>query len=296
MISHPIARPFVRIAKEPLFQFLLLGGLLFLADRYVVSKQDNPRSILVDQARRTELAAIFEEGQGRAPSPKEMQELIVKWTQNEVLYREALQMKLDQGDDMIRQRLILKIRNVLFNNIVTQAPRDEQLRQWFEQRRNDYDQPETFDVEQFQITKAHDAEAAEAVARALGSGDVPEEQLDQVRHYERRPPSNLSFLFGEEGASRLAGAEVGQWLVVRSEQGWHAARVTARHPAEPADFDKVRNRILREWRDASKKADLSGALRDIVEQYDIRVVGDDRPTPGATLSKLSLTPGRGAEP
>lgn len=276
----------LRVIREPLLQFFVLGALLFAVNRYAVGREDNPRRIVIDAERREELASIFQEGQGRRPSPEELQDLIVQWTQNEVLYREARQMRLDEGDDMIRQRLILKMRNVLFSNIVTDAPPVDELRAWFEAHRDRYDAPETFDVEQFRIPEA-DGETAGKVATELGSDPVSERYRSELRRYERRPRKNLDVLFGEQGTSKLIGTPQGSWVTIQTKQDWHLGRITHRYAAVPAEFEKVRGRVFSEWKDAARKADLSGALKEIVDQYDIRVVAGPEPTPAASLTKLS---------
>lgn len=266
-----------RLSTEPLLHFLVLGALLFAADRYVVGSADDPRRIVIDAKRRSELVGIFEEGQGRPPEPEELQELIVQWSQNEVLYREALSMGLDRGDEMIRQRLILKLRNVLFGNIVVDPPSEAQLRSWFEENRARYDRPASFDFEQFQLPEGTTQESARELAQVAGAGDVPKEYEGGLRDYGARPRANLVALFGEEDADRLVGSQGADWVPVSTDRSWHLARVTRRLPAVPGRFDNLRSQIVREWRDYARKADLAGALKLIVGRYDILVVGGSEP-------------------
>jgi len=146
--------------SQPLIQFLFLGAVIFAVDRGVNAGKEDPRSILIDDAKYAAIAGIFQDNQGRAPSEQEMAALTIQWAQNEVLYREGRLMGLGEGDEMIRQRLILKLRNVLFNRVVTEAPTEEVLRAWFEDNRAKYDRPETFDIEQFQVGDSNAKEEA----------------------------------------------------------------------------------------------------------------------------------------
>lgn len=272
----PPQSTFQRVVREPLLQFMLLGALLFIADRNLPKPADNPRRIVIDADRRAELVAIFEEGQGRSPTPEEMQDLIVTWSQNEVLYREARLMGLDRGDEMIRQRLILKLRNIVFGNVVVPTPNEAELRAWFEAHRDQFDRPERYDFEQFALGEDPGQRAqAQALASELGRGDAPAERVDDVRRYAARPRENLSDLFGEEDAARMLAQE-GAWVVVDTDRGVHLARVTARHPAAPAEFDTVRSRVARGWKEDARKASLSESLKAIVEQFEI-VVAPDAP-------------------
>ncbi len=258
----------MKLLREPLVQFLCLGVLIFAVDRYVLVTSDDPRRILIDDRRYAELVDIFEEGQSRLPTEEEIQELMVKWAQNEVLYREARSMGLDLGDEMIRQRLILKIRDILFNNLIIELPEDDELRAWFEDNRIAYDRPELLDFEQFLLGDADQARAGRLAAE-LGSSSRPEEFVDSFRAYGRRPRANLESVFGESGAERLATAAESAWVPVQSDYGTHLARITARYPGEPAVYEVVRAQVAQDWKDAQRKRELSMALSAIVDQYDI---------------------------
>lgn len=256
-----------KLLTEPLVQFLVLGAFVVFVNRYVLGNTDDPRRIVFDDARYREIVEIFNDGQGRKPTEAEIEELIVQWTQNEVLYREGLLMGLDKGDEMIRQRLILKMRNILFNNLVTELPPEEELRAWFEENRAAYDRPALFDFEQFRLPDA-DADASSALADELGSGPHPAEFQREHRAYSGRPAINFETAFGADDARRLVDSPDGRWLAVDSEYGWHLARITARVPGEPADFDAVRSAVAQDWIKVMEQKDLNDALMAIVEEYE----------------------------
>lgn len=257
-----------RLFREPLFQFMILGLVVFAVDRYALESADDPRRIVIDDARYGELVEIFRENQGRRPTEEEARELMVTWAQNEVLYREALNMGLDLGDEMIRQRLILKIRDILFKNVITEPPPEDQLQAWFEQNRSAYDRPELVDFEQFLVADL-DFESAAALAASLGDVAHPEEYGAAFRRYPRRPLSNLKAAFGDEDGQRLIDGDEDRWLAVQSDYGWHLARITARYAGEEADFPAVRTRVAQDWLEAARKQELANTLSSIVEQYEI---------------------------
>jgi hypothetical protein len=262
---------FPGVFREPLVQFLLLGALVFGIDQVAQALIDDPRRIVIDDDRLTELVAIFEEGQGRAPDPEEVEALIVKWTQNEILYREARLMGLDEGDEMIRSRLILKLRNILFNNAVVDAPRDGELQEFFEFNRAAYDVPTRYDFEQFALdTAISDAGAAE-LAESIVDGEPPESQVDAVRRYEQRPAANLAALFGDEAAARLETAPTGTWVPVRGDRGWHLARIIRVHASEPVELEAVRSQVVRDWKKFRNDIQLADQTKAIADRYDILV-------------------------
>lgn len=257
--------------RQPLVQFLLIGALVFAADWYVNGRQNDPRRIVIDDARYAEIAGIFLDNRGREPSDVEMNDLVVTWAQNEVLYREARLMGLDDGDEMIRQRLVLKLRNVLFNRLVADAPDEDALRDWFEANRTRYDVPPSFDFEQFRVGGEEARNQAEALAAKLGTGSPGPAWQDAVRQYPRRPAGNLAVIFGEEDTARLTGAGVGEWVAVSSPAGWHLARVTRRVDGRAAEFDAIRGQVGEDWKAATQEQQLARVLRDIADDYDIRI-------------------------
>jgi hypothetical protein len=261
----------MNLLKQPLVQFLVLGAVIFAVDYIAVGRADDPRRILIDDARYAEIAGIYKDNQGRDPTPDQMSDLVIVWAQNEVLYREARLMGLDKGDEMIRQRLVLKLRNVLFNRLSEPAITETELLNWFEENRDRYDRPATFDVEQFLVGGPEAAETAEALSQSLGSNLPGPDWENEIRYYDGRPESNLALMFGEEDAAKLVSDVSERWISVDSPAGWHLARITKRYPGAPADFEALRTRVGEDWKDQTSRAELAAALRDIADRYDIQV-------------------------
>lgn len=257
-----------KTASEPLVQFLLLGVMVFAIDHYVFVNSDNPRRISVDDQRFEELVDIFRDERGRAPTEDEIEELLVAWTQNEVLYREALTMGLDKGDEMIRSRMVLKLRDVVFNNVIVDLPPEQELKAWFEVNRDAYDRPELIDFEQFPIDDL-DEEGAFAMVEKLADKDAPEQYANIMRRYPGRLDSNLFSVFDEAGAQAMIDAPLGTWVAVQSARGPHLARITHRKPGETVTFDEAKALISDDWRGQERQRQIAEILREIVEQYDI---------------------------
>lgn len=262
-------RFFRRLASEPLVQFLLLGFIVFAIDHYVFVNSDNPRRISVGDDRYLELVSIFEDERGRPPSDDEIDDMLIAWTQNEVLYREALSMGLDRGDEMIRSRMVLKIRDVVFNNVIVDVPADDGLEAWFEANRSAYDRPELIDFEQFPVNDL-DESSASTLAVELGEGEVPEEYESLSRLYRDRIEGNLFSVFDSDGAQAIVDAPLGHWRVARSDRGLHLSRITRRLPGEKVDFQEVRALVKDDWESFERERQIAEALREIVDQYEIR--------------------------
>lgn len=258
------------LLREPLIQFLVLGLLIFAAEQWATGQRNDPHHILVGDAQYEELRQIFVEGQGRDPSASEMKKLIIKWAENEILYREALSMGLDQGDDMIRNRVILKLRDILFNNAIVENPTDSELTSFFEFNRSRYDTPERYDVEQFSVDDVETLAQAQALAQQLNqSGVLPQPYEPVLRRYQQRPASNLATLFGVDVLQQLVQVPSGQWLALEQAGRLRLARITHHYPAEPVALADVHALVVRDWKKFRYDIQLADQTKAIADRYSI---------------------------
>lgn len=267
-----------RLCNEPLVQFLVIGAILFGLNALLTTNKQDPKNIIIDDARIAELSTIFTEGQGREPSSEELQRMLIKWTQNEIFYREALALKLDEGDDMIRNRMVLKLRNVLFNTAAVDEPSDREIQEYFDLNRNAYDRPARYDIEQFALNTSAQVSAsdAKALAAELGNKAVENAEDRRILRYDARPKSNLSSLLGDANASKLLAAAPQHWVPVSLEGQMWLARITNTYPAEPANIEDVRLRVIKDWRKLAGDYHLAQQAQTIAQKYSIKLELSDQ--------------------
>lgn len=262
-----------RILTEPLFQFLLIGLIIFMLDAFVSKNQEELSTITINDSQLQELIDIFVNGQGRQPTATEIDNLIVKWTQNEILYREAQKMGLAKGDEMIRSRLVLKMQNILYNSVTQNPPTDEDLTQFFAEYRENYDTPAKYTIEQFFFAKntPEAKEAALQMVKDLASSSAPEEYAKQVRVFARRPSASLRGLFEIDSIQDLVNADLNQWQLAQSSKGIHLARVTEVLPAQVAQLGDIKNRVIKDWKQYSSDLQLMQQTTEIANRYTIDI-------------------------
>ena len=96
----------IKLPRQPLLWFAIAGVLLFVIDARIVTDR---KQIIVTTAQQQRLATLWETQTGAMASPKELSSLISNWIQEEILYREALRLGLDEQDSIVRRRLIQKL-------------------------------------------------------------------------------------------------------------------------------------------------------------------------------------------
>lgn len=258
--------------RDPLLHFLLLGALIFVVDWATRADANSARVIVVDAKVRNELKTFFHDGQGRDPTESELKVLVDRWVYNEVMYREALALGLDKGDDMFRSRLELKLRSMLIDNVVVDPPTEDDLRKWLDANRERYTAPRRFDFVQFHV-EGSDADAhaqAEALASRIKGAAVPAQYEDEVRIYRDRSQDNIASVFGTDFAAQLIGAD-GNWVALHSNTGWHVARVLDDKPPVDPDFAAIKPQLEAEWRKAQQNRLAAEAFHRIRDRYDIRI-------------------------
>jgi hypothetical protein len=102
---------FVRLVREPLLHFLLLGALLYWAGTLPKKAGSITRQTRVEVPRSevNRMREVWSMQWHRAPRPEELQSLIDEYVREEVLYREAIAMGLDRNDGIVRRRLVQKM-------------------------------------------------------------------------------------------------------------------------------------------------------------------------------------------
>src|SRR5438105_2385846 len=93
----------VRVLREPLLHFVLLGALVFALHRW--SAGDPANRITVSAQAVHSLHAEQQAKLGREPNDAELNAAIDRYVDSEVLYREAIGLGLDREDTIIRRRL-----------------------------------------------------------------------------------------------------------------------------------------------------------------------------------------------
>jgi PPIC-type PPIASE domain len=260
--------------SEPLLHFIVLGGLIFAADRAAVSRQDDPRVIVIGPEVEREARSIFRSAQGRDPSPAELEVLRRRWIDNEVLYREGLSLRLEQGDAALRERVIFKTLNMINSNLQLPNIDDAGLRAWFEQRRAHYDLPARFDFDEAVLSGDTSEAAARRFAEVLNTGANAEIESG-LRVFKQRPRDTIEESFGAAFAEALDRLPLATWHVLQSKDGARVVRLEAKTAGETVQFESVRARVKQDWQDEKAQQLRTTAVRELGKKYTVRIAGTE---------------------
>lgn len=258
----------LRLLREPLLHFMAVGAIVFAVDCAVASREKDPTVIELGPAVDEQLKALFRNARGQDPDHAELQALRQRWLDNEVLYREGMALRLDQGDEAIRDRVIFKALNVVQSNLELPPVDDAALREWFERHRKNYDEPARVDFLEAVLEGKPGLEAVADFAAALNAGTTPDVKSG-LRVFKGRPQTTVADSFGADFAAALAQAPTGRWQALQSQDGPRAVRVEARTPGQAADFEAVRTRVLQDWKDRTMQELRTQGVRELGKKYTL---------------------------
>ncbi len=273
------------VVREPLVHFILIGAALFGLDRAVQGGEravaDELRSapaqdgaIVVDDGVREALVQSWTRTHSAPPTSAELGELIERWVDEEVLYREGVRRGFADNDPEIHDRVADQMRYALQQGATVPDPSEAQLRAWFEAHAEALQQPGRIDFTQV-FVEGDDA-SAEVRARALlvlledgaqpaGLGDT----FAGGRRFRGRKLADVTERFGASFASGLDTEPLQTWTLRRSSFGLHLVRVDRVQAGSTPGFDAVREEVVHGWRQDQQAQRLAEATLGLRKRWTV---------------------------
>lgn len=274
----------MRWCKEPLLHFLVLAGGVF-ALQHVWSptpQAEQADEIVVSQERIRSLILTFQRTWQRPPTREELDGLIEDYIKEEVFYREALKMGLDQDDTLIRRRMRQKLEFLAEDFADAIEPSPAQLQEYLDAH------PERFRIDGLtsfrqiflnpRLRRETLVEDAEALLSELRTGDS-DSDLAQLGDSILLPFENprmrmqqIAGQFGPDFAEALADVVPGEWSgPIESAYGAHLVLVNEKSPGRLPQLDEVREAVRREWFADRRAASKQQFFDELVQKYDVRI-------------------------
>jgi len=271
--SAGLARSWLR---EPLLHFLVLGVGLFVLYRFATGPAGpGDDEIVVTAGQIDHLVEIFSTMRQRAPSQAELEGLINEHILEEVLYREALAMGLDDDDTIIRRRLRQKL-EFLVDDFAATEPTDEQLRTLLAERPESFREESTISFAHVFFRQGTDDAAATLLAELQAGADIDVsaagDSLPLPSGFNIAPERDIDALFGEAFRVDIWALETGSWTgPIVSPYGLHLIHVTERIEGDVPELSEIRETVVREWLAARRDKAQVTFFAQLRSQYVISV-------------------------
>ena len=268
-----------KLWREPLVHFLLIGAALFVFyDQTREQGSEAPNRIVMSSGQVEQIAANFKRTWMRPPTETELSALIENYVREEVLYREALAMGLDQSDPVVRQRMRSKLEFIL-EDLSSAEVADEVLLAYLKEHPDKFQTQPQVSFQQVYLspdTRTDLAGEAEVLLARLNGGAAPESLGD---------PTLVPYAFtlaSQTEIERTLGERFGRGVVelvpgddwvgpVFSAYGGHLVKVSERVDARLPDMSEIRELVEREYLVERRNEIKDLAYAKLREGYDVTI-------------------------
>jgi hypothetical protein len=298
-----VSNRLTRLFTEPLVQFLIIGACIYGAFALFGTPEEDYRdtTIRVDANRIDSFIGQWESRWNRPPTRQEIDGIIQQYVREDILYRQAVAMGLNEDDPITRRRMAQKLEFLTSDLAMMKQPAEGELEQYFQDNQAKYRAPDQISFSQvFFDPDARDEatldDAAEVLVQLRSAGEPDAQTLEAGDRFMLQGyfPSVTEAEIGRTMGSGFAEAvmqlDPGQWHgPVLSGYGVHLVYVYDFQAAPPPVFEDVQATVLEDWHAVQREqfnADFFEALKNnyeiiIDEVPSDRLIGD----PAATISK-----------
>ena len=272
-----------RFWHEPLTRFFAAGAGLFVLYALVGGgAPTDDRRIVIDRYELEALAALWQAQWRRPPTRDELTRLVVDRVREEVLYREALALDLDENDVLVRRRLAEKLEMALNDVAATAEPSDDDLRRYFESNADRYAEPAGLTLTHRFFSDDRRGDSAEADARAglealVAGRTADDDSFHAAKTLSLEDADRLERIFGtafRDAVVEHAGrpGSLRAWFgPVPSAYGAHVVRVDAYQEGRRRTLDEVRGTVLDDWRRDHVAAREAERYAEMRARYEVEV-------------------------
>ncbi len=223
----------------------------------------------------------------RFSSSKERLQLLNQFVMEEILYRKARELKLEDDPDTrallqdTEQKILAqKVMEKQLAEQIKISPSDVQT--FYDARKAEYVQPERAQISHILVP---DEEKAQAVLESLKKGEafealakgvsVDEATADKGGAVEGWVEKGAAYVPGlgslPEAAKLVFETEAGQVAAkpVKGKKGFHVIKVRSREPQRQKTFDEVKQKVFGDLRGRKQREVQEKLFTDLKNQYDV---------------------------
>lgn len=260
-----------RLLREPLLHFFLIGMAVFGSYRFAGPREEamDRRVISVTAAQEERLVGQFESVWRRPPTRLELDGLVEDHIREEVYYREALALRLDRDDTVIRRRLRQKMGFLGDAGAGGLVPEEAELRAYLDAHAERFAMPAKVTFRQVLLA---DEDPRDVLAR-LAEGVDPAE----VGGGTLLPPvmkssaqAAVDGAFGTGFFEKVAALAPRVWSgPVRSSFGAHLVELLTLEPSMAPQFEVVRTAVEEDWRRAKADELREAQYQSLRARYEV---------------------------
>ena len=262
----------MRWFKDPLILFFIGGAVLFAIAEFVDSEEI---SYQID-IRESDLSRLKDQWamQMRRPATEqELENLTEQLIKEEIYYREAKRLGLDQNDTIVRRRMVQKLTFLTEDIAATDMPDEKALKDHYDQNIEKYRQPKRYSFQHryFSSDRREDAKQ-DAEISLFNTKDLGDPFMLQ-KTYNKRSAREIADLFGREFSESIANLEPGkQWQgPVKSAYGFHTLLLESTQESYLKDYEAVKERVLIDFQQETRRVANEQYFLNLRNKYSVNL-------------------------
>ena len=237
---------------------------------------DEDKNIFVSDQEILSLISAWKSQVGRDPTDDELARIINNLIDEEILYREALLLGLDQEDTIIKRRLAQKI-SFLKEESIPEIPTAEELNEYFKNNKEKYYIEPSFTFTHYYFSEINNSlERSHQALKALQDNNkVKSDPFYLGKTFANEPLRNINTNFGESFSKELMTADLAVWNgPFESTYGHHIVYINSVNPGYIPEIEEVLRQVEVDFLQIKREQAVKGFLNNIRSEYTIFINPD----------------------
>jgi len=260
--------------KYKVLIFFVIGICLYVID--TAMNADKDKSIFISDQEILSLISAWKSQVGRDPSNDELARIINNLVDEEILYREALLLGLDQEDTIIKRRLAQKI-SFLKEESILEIPSAKELNKYYENNKDKYFIESSFTFTHYYFSENNNSlERSQQALKALQENSTfKSDPFYLGKAFANEPYRNIESNFGIEFATNFINLAPQKWSKpIRSTYGHHIVYINSINPGYIPEIEEVLRQVEVDFLQMKREQAVKGFLNNIRSEYTIFINPD----------------------
>jgi len=273
----------MQFLKEPLLQFLIIGaGIYGVYAMYGAPEEGaDEMTIVVDAGQIEGFVSEWQKRWNRLPARHELDGMINAYVREDIFYRQAVAMGLNENDPITRRRLAQKLEFLTKDIALLKEPAEGELEQYFQDTQERYRTPDLITFSHvFLDPDKRDAatlgDAAILLAKLQAAGEPDAATLDAgdrfmlQSYYPAVSEPEIRRQMGSGFSAAVMQLAPGQWHgPVLSGYGVHLVYVYSLNKAPPPVLADVRQNVLENWQTEQQEKFNADFFESLKSNYEV---------------------------
>lgn len=260
--------------KYKVLIFFIIGICLYLVDTAMSADED--KNVFVSDQEILSLISAWKSQVGREPTDDELARIINNLIDEEILYREALLLGLDQEDTIIKRRLAQKI-SFLKEESIPEIPTTQELNDYYENNKEKYYFEPSFTFTHYYFSANNNSlERSQQALKALQDNTkIKSDPFYLGKTFANEPLRNINTNFGKIFSKELIEADPNQWNgPFESTYGHHIVYINSVNPGYIPEIEEVLRQVEVDFLQIKREQAVKDFLNDIRSEYTIFINPD----------------------